>query len=203
MPNCNYAVTESIVWTNPEPSVIVVNSLNKKQLSVLTIDKSKVGTHALTLTNTITYNAQTFTASYSFSVTIADPCASTTLNTWAIAPILVENGQTKTYQFTDATDTVEQAKGIDTLCGDRTYALSKTNGDAITWVTVAADDASLSTHTITASPTLDAHAGTSNLRLTVTLKNYSSHAGITIDFVVTVSTPVCDCSLITWDAPSA
>ena len=59
-------MTESIVWTNPEPSVIVVNPLNKKQLSVLTIDKTKVGSHSVTLTNTITFNAQTFTASYSF-----------------------------------------------------------------------------------------------------------------------------------------
>lgn len=125
VPNCNYPVTESVQWTNPEPTVIVANQFNPKQLSVLTIDLTKVAVHPLTLTNTLTYQGQTFTASYSFSVTIADPCANTTLNPWIIPPILVENGQTATYQYTDATDSVQVSKGISTLCGPRAYALTK------------------------------------------------------------------------------
>lgn len=60
--------------------------------------------------------------------------------------------------------------------------------------------------TITISPTLESQETTHRLRLEVLLTDYknahpTAHAGLEILFEVTVTAAVCDCSLLTWDAP--
>ena len=54
-PPCDYPATNTYVWTNPQPNVIYVNPFNSLQLSVFTLDKTKLGDHTVTLVNTVNY----------------------------------------------------------------------------------------------------------------------------------------------------
>ena len=58
------------------------------------------------------------------------------------------------------------------------------------------------TWTISADPTLDAHATTHSLKLIVTLTLYPGVTGLSIPFTVNIVTPACECNRVLWDAPS-
>ena len=105
-------------------------------------------------------------------------------------------------EFTKVTDSVELAKGQDTLCGPRAYSITYTNGDPITWVTVAAKANVANTYQIIANPTLDSQATTHNLKLITALTNYPAHAVLEINFNLVVVTPACECNRVVWDAPA-
>ena len=79
-PPCDYTTVDTITWTNPEPTVITF-SADKLTVYVFTLDKTKLGTHTVVLSNSIAYFAQTFTSGYQFDITISDPCTSTSLTT--------------------------------------------------------------------------------------------------------------------------
>lgn len=99
------------MWTNPEPNVIMANPFQPLQLAVWTIDKTKLGSHTVTLVNTVSYNGSSWTPTYSFDITIVDPCDSTVLNTQSIATLTTDNGVPGIREFTEVTDSVEVAKG--------------------------------------------------------------------------------------------
>ena len=85
------------------------------------MDKTKLGPHTVTLTNVITYPAQSFTETetITFVVEIIDPCDTTTMLDIVFTPstLTVINGDTGTVTYPDATDTIEDSKNIYTLCG--------------------------------------------------------------------------------------
>ena len=96
--------------------VFTINSGNQEQIDVNTLARSKIGTHAVTMTIGLTYPAgETFSETITFSVTIIDPCLATTLNAIAPGTLTVTNGLVGAITFNDITDTVEVAKAIDTL----------------------------------------------------------------------------------------
>ena len=114
------------------------------------------------------------------------------------------NGERATHTFNDATDTIEQESGVETLCGLRTYAITfSSNGAAIDWVTIGPQSPLQTKWDIVAAPVLDAVVGNSNLQLKILLANYPNHPGITIPFVVSVSSPPCECNRIVYDTPGA
>ena len=195
-----------IEWTNPQPNVIYVQSDNKLKLSVFTLDKSKLGAHTVTLKNTLTYGGVTWTPTYSFAITVVDPCSTTTLLTQSITTLTTNNGVKGSVTFPEVLDSYGNGKGQNGLCGPRAYAIKYTNDNVISWVTVAAttnkDADGRVLWEIKADPTLDAHATTHNLKLIVTLTLYSSIAAFNIPFNVNVVTPPCECSRIVWDAPA-
>lgn len=69
---------------------------------------------------TFAYAAQSFTETdtVSFTVTVTDPCETTTLNSAVFTPATLEvvNGATATVTFPEVTDSVEVDNNIDTLC---------------------------------------------------------------------------------------
>ena len=218
-PPCEYDVTHDFVWEISDPLVIYESPQSGQTIMVDTNDKSKLGPHTVTLTDNISFSggfpAQTgsWSPEYTFSVTVEDPCEGTALIAFTVPPIEVVNGFIGTHSFGEVTDTREVEEGIDTLCSTRTYEItyqdSQENADgvaggSIDWVTVALDaEAGVDMYTITAEPTLDSLAGTHNLRLTMSLDDYSGVAPLEVNFVVLVTTPTCDCTLITWDPPAA
>lgn len=123
-PPCDYVATEVVTWNNPEPYVVSVNPFVPLQLSIFTIDKTKLGDHTLTVTNTITYGGVTWTPSYSFDITIVDPCDSTSLITQSIDTLTTDNGVVGTVDFNDVNDTHEVSKGLYSLCGPRAYTIA-------------------------------------------------------------------------------
>lgn len=202
-PPCDYPATNSYAWTNPEPTIIFANPFNALQLSVWTIDPTKLGSHTMTLVNTVSYDGGSWSPTYSFDITIVDPCASTQLVTQTIETLTTDNGVVGIREFLEVKDTVEVAKGQSDLCGPRAYEIKYQNDDPITWVTVAAKAGAKDTYEITADPTLDEHATLHTLKLIVTLTEYTDSTSILeINFNVNVVTPACECNRVGWDAPA-
>ena len=201
-PPCDYPATNSGAWTNPEPNVVYVSPFSDFMLSVSTLDKTKLGPISLTLVNTVEYGGESWTPEITFDVTIVDPCDATVWVAGSIPTLSTLNGVPAEVTFDDIQDSVEVAKGINTLCGPRSYVITYQNDDPIDWVTVAqsADDEHVLV--ISADPTLDEHEGTKNLKAIVTLDYYPDIAAHETNFDVVISTPPCDCSLITYDIPS-
>ena len=194
-PPCDYVATNTYVWTNPEPNVIQVNPFDSLQLSVWTIDPTKLGSHTVTLVNTVEYGGGSWTPTYSFDIEIVDPCSSTALITQAIETLTLDNGVVGIREFTEVQDTVEVAKGQFDLCGPRAYSITYQDDSAITWVTVAEKAGVADTYEITAEPTLDEHETTHTLKLIVELTDYTASTSIlNINFNVVVNTPACVCS---------
>jgi hypothetical protein len=163
-PPCDYPATNSIVWTNPDDTFIQVNPFDDLQLSVWTIDPTKLGDHTMVLTNTVSYLGVSWTPSYTFDITIVDPCTSTALITQAIETLTTDNGVVGIREFEEVKDTKEVEKGQFDLCGPRSYTITYQNDDPITWVTVAAKaDGTADMYEITADPTLDEHETTHTL----------------------------------------
>lgn len=155
------------------------------------------------MTNTITYGTGSWTPSYTFDVTIEDPCSSTLLITQVIETLTTDNGVPGIREFEEVKDSVEVAKGQSDLCGGRAYSISYQNDDAITWVTVAAKAGSGDMYEITADPTLDEHETTHTLKLMIQLTEYTATTVILeINFTVVIVTPTCECARVGWDAPA-
>ena len=110
------------------------------------------------MTTVFDYTFQSFaeTDTITFTVTITDPCETTTINDAVFSPttLTVTNGSTASITFTEVTDSVEVDNNIDTLCQGRTYTLlmddQSTPADFITLSGTAPGP-----YTIAASPTLD------------------------------------------------
>ena len=126
-PMCRYTTTNTHTWTIPAGSPITVASTNPEQINVVSLDRTKVGTHSVTMSTLFAYAAQSFTETdtITFTVTIIDPCETTTINNAVFTPttLTVVNGATGTMTFSEVTDTIEVANNIDTLCQSRTYTL--------------------------------------------------------------------------------
>jgi ribosomal protein L11 len=207
-PDCRFIVTETASWTIPSGSPIAVNSANAQQIDVVSLDRTKVGTHAVSMAITFAYSAQSFTETdtISFTITIIDPCETTVINDAVFSPttITVTNGATATATFNEVTDTVEVANNIDTLCQQRSYTLLEADGTTAA-VFLALTGATGGPYTITASPTLDTQVGTHNLKLKTTLTAYPSNSNnnkiTTIPVVVSAAS--CDKTKLGWVATPA
>jgi len=90
---------------------VISFSADKLSVNVFTLNKAKLGTHAVTLVNTITYSGATFTSGYTFNIIIADPCTSTTITTQAIATMTTDNGVKGYRDFTEVLDAKGTSSG--------------------------------------------------------------------------------------------
>ena len=126
-PDCKFATVNTHTWTIDAASPIVVNSANPQQIDIVSLDRTKVGPHTVTMSSQFDYATQSFTETdtITFTVTIIDPCETTTINDAVFSPstLTVVNGAVGTMTFTEVTDSVEVANNIDTLCQQRQYTL--------------------------------------------------------------------------------
>ena len=149
----------------------------------------------MTLTNDISYTAQSFTETetITFTVDIIDPCETTTMLDAVFTPatLNVINGQTASITFPDATDTVETSKNIYTLCGLRTYELYENDeASTPTWVTLTYDGTT-ELYTIEASPETDDLVASHTFKLKTIMSDYSGMEHWT-DVPISVSGAACD-----------
>lgn len=177
-------------------------------INVISLDRNKLGTHSVTLTNVITYPAQSFTETetISFDIDIIDPCLLTTMYDIIFTPasLTVVNGETSTVEFPDATDSVETDNNIFTLCGDRTYTIFE-NDESTTpdWLTLS-HDTTTDIRTIEAAPTLDALVGSHTMKILTEFTraayivggNYQHWTSLTVD----VNGAICDQNGLGWSA---
>jgi hypothetical protein len=220
-PDCLYATTSTYTWTGLDSTFMVIDADNDSIVTVQSSDKTKTAGSPFTVTYqrtmTITASGQTHASGatdflddpadlMTFVVTVVDPCVGGTINDPTLTAMTVQNGGTATEDFLDATDTVDDTYVIQSLCGDRDYAVYETDssGSPLTWITVAKDTTALGTHTITANPDDVAlvTGAQHQLKLRITYVDYPSHAGKWVTLPITVNHADCDCELLLWDNPA-
>jgi hypothetical protein len=91
----------------------------------------------MTVVNAVSYGGGSWSPTYTFDITVVDPCTSTSIVTQSIATLTTDNGVPAIREFLEVHDTVEDTKGQTDLCGPRAYAISYQDDTAISWVTVA------------------------------------------------------------------
>ena len=138
-------------------------------------------------------------------MTVTDPCLTTTLSSLSIPNVSIEAGLTDTFSFAEITDSAADAVSSATICGERTYTVYEIDTDgnqqAQTIVTFNRD-ATGAAHTLVTTTQDEVNdVGAHNMRLVVTLPD-ALYPTLPVDFVVTIETPVCDCTLLLWDAPT-
>ena len=65
----------------------------------------------------------TYSNEISFTVTVTDPCLTTTLSSVTVPNVAVEAGLTDTFTFAEVTDSAADAVSDATICGERTYTV--------------------------------------------------------------------------------
>ena len=193
VPPCDYPLDEVFTWEIPDAAVFAQNSANPERLDTTTLDKSKLGPWAQTLTNSMTYSAtgQTFSSEVSFSIEITDPCITTELIQFTPDVLTVVNGEEASITFTEVTDSVEVGKNIDTLCGAREYAVyANDETTPAEWVALAGGPEE---YTVTATPDLTpGFEGPYPFKLRTALTLYPEHAVMWTALSVVVTAADCD-----------
>ena len=80
-------------------------------------------------------NGQT-NSDYQFWIELVNPCKSATLNLPTIADMSVDDGATATQTFSDAGDSVSSSLSNISFCGSRTFTITDTTDNSITWMSV-------------------------------------------------------------------
>jgi len=140
-------MTDSFTWTGLN-AYVVQDTTTAGRVNVYSSKTAAVGTHTVSVQNTITISnnggsSSTFAPAdandkVSFTITIANPCTSTTVNTLTVsgadssAPYAkaVTDGSTTTVTFVRPTTAAEDANGISEVCGDTSYSLHSDNQGA-------------------------------------------------------------------------
>ena len=94
-------------------------------------------------------NGQT-NSDYQFWIELVNPCKSATLNLPTITDMSVDDGATATQTFSDAGDSVSSSLSNISFCGSRTFTITDTTNNSITWMSVSVNASTGSTYTISA-----------------------------------------------------
>lgn len=230
-PACGHAYTDSFTWTGLNTYVVQdANSPGRAVVSATAL--AAVGTHAVTVANSPTVTANSkyaggastpFAAGndkVSFTITIVNPCTSTTLNTITVSGTTSSNPYSKTVidgatgavTFVRPTTTAEDTNKITAVCGATTYTIHKDNqGGSFTfnaaWAVISGPAAN-GQYTLTVDTTKDTNliateaTVTHNLFIRARLDDYNSVESYTAVNIV-VSAATCSCNALAWAAPSS
>ena len=172
------------------------------------------------LSGSTTFNPADANDKVEFTITIADPCKTTTLSTITVSGAdssspyskSVTDGASTTVTFVRPTTAVEDSTGIASVCGDTSYTLHSDNSGTnfsytSGWALVTGP--SSNTYTLTVDTTVDSslianeNSVTISIYLKATLDDYTSdniESYTQIDIVIGEIT--CDCTALAWDDPS-
>ena len=171
---------------------------------VITVTSTDTALHntstSFTVTSTIDDTGPTNNNSYTFTITLSNPCKTATLNTPSVSTITVADDASNTGTFTDVADSYYTDYGDASFCGTRTFTLTDSGGSSVSWLSVALTSGT--TYTITAAPssTNTELQATHTITLTVASSTYSSDiSSVTTTFSVVIATPACTCAQQTWD----
>ena len=155
--------------------------------------------------------AQVFDVNQSFTLTVLDPCKTTTIqHITTITNMTVVLGTSAEQAFSEVTDSASTTYGVGS-CGSRTYRIVDANDatkTAVTFARVVVVTADNSYKIVTDSST-EADVGVHNLKVYITLNNYplssdlSHPTDLASDFSITINHATCDCTLLKWTLPAA
>jgi hypothetical protein len=139
------------------------------KLTVSSTTNSHAGVYKATLTNSVTYQSQSFLPTVAFDVTVTDPCLTTSFTAFTIGTvtppathgvITQKAGQTIETNFNEPAHSAGTAVGSQSICGAVTYSVVKrADGAAQTLVTVQTVTAN-KVHKLVSQTQLEADEGT-------------------------------------------
>jgi hypothetical protein len=167
----------------------------------------------LTVTNgnnggTATFNMDTGADLVELTVTITNPCESTTIEdiTFTTAPLVVINGETGFTEWTMPVTALDTAKVDTDLCGDVSFEVLL-DGVAVVWASTSNQGSNTWRLNIDTREDLtllgDLTEKDYAMTLVGTLDEYSTFVTRDFAFTVTITETVCDCELLLWNNPAA
>jgi hypothetical protein len=166
-PDCGYTYSNSFAWEGDYTGGAILT--NPGIMNLKSEDRSDAdGTHNVKLANTITIasngpaGSTTFTPATDadkvlWTFDVLDPCATTTIDTISVTPVVIVDGQSTTFTFTDPGNSVMTTYSLtDAICGTVTHAITADNlGTAMStnWVTLSGPVAGV--YTVTIDTTVD------------------------------------------------
>ena len=230
VPACGLAFTDSFTWTGLN-SYVTQDSNRPGRIRVYSSSLAAVGTHAVTVGNTATVTSNSkYTGGSSqafanaggntvgWTITIVNPCATTTLNTITVtgagtSPYTksVTDGTASTFTFVRPTTVAEDTNGIASVCGATSYTIHNDNAGGTfsytaSWAVISGPDGS-GTYTMTIDTTADTSiiSTEASVQLTMyiraTLDDYNTIKSDTL-ITITVNEATCNCAALAWDNPT-
>jgi GTP:adenosylcobinamide-phosphate guanylyltransferase len=211
-PACGYTLTEVFAWSfnpNPAPPLQTTNGQPYK-LTISSTTNSHAAVYQATLTNSVTYQSQSFLPTVAFQVTVTDPCLTTVIAPFTIGTvasgashgvITQEAGQVIETTFTEPAHSEGTAVGSQSICGAISYTVTKrADGAAQTLVTISTVTPN-TTHKLTSTTNLETDEGTHELKLTVSLSQ-TTYPTLTVNFDLVIQPATCNCKLLNWVMPT-
>lgn len=132
-PPCDYAIVESISWSIPTitDDTDAIEAVSDYRISVQSSTLSIHGVYSLTVTNSVTYEAQSWAPSVTFDVDIKDPCKTSTITAISLTAMTVTLGESTYQNFAEAVDSAETTYGTDS-CGARVYTIVEQSDSTLT-----------------------------------------------------------------------
>ena len=154
--------------------------------------------------NFVEYDTTTWEPLLEFTISITDPCRTSTITAITLSGITAVLGEEEVEAFTEAVDTAGDTYGA-TVCGNRLYEIYDISDNTITEVATV-EDLTGGNYQVKVFSEDENHEGSHNLMLRVTFADYpltdnASYPVAETNFLVYISQATCDCSLITWDNP--
>ena len=140
-PACGYTLNEVIGWSfNPSPSPPIQTDISKPyELLISSTTNTDAAVYTAKLKNAVTYNSQSWLPEIEFTITVIDPCLTTTLTPFtlgvigagdAYGTITQEAGVTVETPFNEPDDTAGTTVGDQSICGPKTYSIVKRSDDS-------------------------------------------------------------------------
>ena len=230
-PACGHTFTDSFTWSGLN-SYIVQDSNISGRINVSSSKLAAVASYTVSVQNTVTianngssgsttFNPTDSSDKVEFTIVIANPCKTATVNTITVSSTdssspyskSVTDGSTTTVTFVRPTTSVEDSSGIASVCGDTSYSLHSDNsGTAFTynasWAVISGPVSN--TYTLTIDTTADLSlidnesSKTISVYIKATLDDYTSDNRESYTQVnIVINEVTCDCSALAWDDPTS
>jgi hypothetical protein len=94
-PPCDYPIVESITWDIPTISddTDAIQAVSDYRISVQSSTLSIHGVYTLTVTNSVTYESQSWAPTVTFDVDVRDPCKTATITAITLTDMTVTLGE--------------------------------------------------------------------------------------------------------------
>ena len=128
-PACGYPLQETFTWEGLTNAPIT--STGDYTIRVESNVAADRNVYDVTLLNSAKYlgTGVTYANSVAFTVTVVDPCLTTTLASVNVPDVAIEASLTDTFSFAEVTDSAADDVSNPTICGERTYTVYEIDSD--------------------------------------------------------------------------
>ena len=128
-PACGYTLSETFTWEIEASAPIT--QIADYSIQVSSDSAAERAIYTVKLIDSANYagTGVTYAEEIEFTVTVTDPCLTTTLSSLSIPAVSIEAGLTDTFSFAEITDSAADTVSLATICGLRTYTVYEVDGN--------------------------------------------------------------------------